>query len=87
MAESRQELLRSAWLEGKDGALSGREQAKAWALREMWRDAGKADHGTGVAMNIVSERERSARAGFRTHRPGEHEHIQAHTQILSETDH
>ena len=53
MAESRQDLLRSAWLEGKDGALSGREQAKARALREMWKDAGKADHGSGVAMNIV----------------------------------
>ena len=41
MAESSQDLLRSAWLEGKDGGLPGREQAKAWALREMWRDAGK----------------------------------------------
>ena len=55
MAESSQDLLRSAWLEGKDGGLPGREQAKAWALREMWRDAGKADHGTGLAMNIVTQ--------------------------------
>ena len=55
MAESSQDLLRSAWLEGKDGGLPGREQAKAWALREMWRDAGKADHGTGLAVNIVTQ--------------------------------
>jgi hypothetical protein len=54
MAESSQDLLRSAWLEGKDGALSGREQAKAWALREIWRDSGKSDHGTELAINIVT---------------------------------
>ena len=45
MAESKQDMLRSAWLDAKDGGLSGKEQAKAWALRETWRDAGKADHG------------------------------------------
>ena len=45
MADSKQALLRSAWLGTKDGSLSGREQAKAWALREIWKDDGKADHG------------------------------------------
>ncbi len=45
MAESKQDMLRSAWLDAKDSSLSGNEQAKAWALREIWRDAGKADHG------------------------------------------
>ena len=45
MANSSQELLRSAWLDAKDGSLSGREQAKACALRELWKDSGKADHG------------------------------------------
>ena len=45
MAESKQDMLRSAWLDAKDNSLSGKEQAKAWALREIWRDAGKADHG------------------------------------------
>ena len=45
MAESKQDMLRSAWLDAKDDSLSGKEQAKAWALREIWRDAGKADHG------------------------------------------
>ena len=48
MAESKQDMLRSAWLDAKDDSFSGIEQAKAWALREIWRDVGKADHG----MNI-----------------------------------
>ena len=43
MADSQQGLLRSAWLVGKAGGLAGREQAKAWALREVWREADKAD--------------------------------------------
>ena len=38
-------MLRSAWLDAKDGSLSGREQAKAWALREIWKESGKADYG------------------------------------------
>ena len=37
--------MRSAWLDAKEGSLSGKDQAKACALREIWRDAGKADHG------------------------------------------
>ncbi len=45
MTDSRQDLLRSAWLDAKDGSLSGREQAKAWALREIWKDSGKTDYG------------------------------------------
>ena len=45
MAASKQDMLRSAWLDAKDDSLSGKEQAKAWALREIWRDAGKAEHG------------------------------------------
>ena len=69
MAESKQDLLRSAWLEGKDGALSGREQAKAWALREIWKGAGKADHGTGIAMHIV----------FRTRTRARHEEGSEHS--------
>ena len=40
-----QELLRQAWLEGRAGCLAAREQAKAWALREVWKDSGKGDHG------------------------------------------
>ena len=41
----KQELLRALWLEAKSGALPAREQAKAWALREAWKDSGKAEYG------------------------------------------
>ena len=41
----KQELLRTLWLEAKSGALTAREQAKAWALRDAWRDSGKTEHG------------------------------------------
>ena len=40
-----QEELRSFWLQAPDGKLCGREQAKAWALREVWRAEGKGDWG------------------------------------------
>ena len=57
MTESKQDVLRSAWLDAKDGSLSGREQAKAWALREIWRDAGKAEYGmkTYVASKLKKQ--------------------------------
>ena len=42
---SRQELLREAWLGGRTGSLSALSEAKAWALREVWRESGKPDHG------------------------------------------
>ena len=31
-----QEELRDFWLHAPEGKLCGREQAKAWALREVW---------------------------------------------------
>ena len=40
-----QEELRSLWLQGREGSLCGREQAKAWALREMWLADGRRDLG------------------------------------------
>ena len=57
MTDSRQDLLRSAWLDAKDGSLSAREQAKAWALREIWKDSGKADYGmkTFIAGKLKKE--------------------------------
>ena len=43
---SRQDILRVAWLAGsKDGPLPAREQAKAWAFRELWPDSGKGSFG------------------------------------------
>ena len=45
MEGSLQELLKKAWLGGRKGYLSPLSEAKAWALREAWRDAGKPDYG------------------------------------------
>ena len=42
---SHQDQLRESWLGGAEDRLSGREQAKAWALREVWRAEGKNAYG------------------------------------------
>ena len=47
MVETRQDLLQKAWTEAAPGYLSAWEQAKAWALREVWRDEHEGDHGLG----------------------------------------
>ena len=53
MSDSHQELLRKAWTEGRTGTLSALSEAKAWALREVWRSEGNSDWGL---MNFVAER-------------------------------
>lgn len=45
MATSCQELLKKAWLSGRDGHLSALSEARAWALREVWRDDKKPEYG------------------------------------------
>ena len=35
MARSQQDVLREAWLGGRDGNLSALSEARAWALREV----------------------------------------------------
>ena len=49
-----QDTLKELWLAAPEGRLCAREQAKAWALREVWRQEGKADHGlcTWVASKV-----------------------------------
>ena len=42
---SLQDDLCRLWLGAPEGKLCGREQAKAWALREVWRNDGKGDYG------------------------------------------
>ena len=54
MAVSRQELLKEAWLGGRQGNMSGQTQARAWALREVWKD----EHGEktyGMLTHIASK--------------------------------
>lgn len=45
MASDRETILSEAWLGGRGGTLSGKEVARAWALRQVWRDDGKTEHG------------------------------------------
>ena len=40
-----QEELKYFWLTSAEGNLCGREQAKAWALREVWQQEGKSPYG------------------------------------------
>ena len=57
MDSAQQELLRKAWLQGKDGSLPAREQAKAWALREVWRQDQKPEYGmnTFIATKVTKQ--------------------------------
>ena len=48
-----QELLRQAWAQGRTGYLSALSEAKAWALREVWRSEGKGERGL---MTFVAQR-------------------------------
>ena len=53
-----QDDLRALWLEAPEGKLCGREQAKAWALREVWRSEGKSDYG--MCTYIASKLKKTA---------------------------
>ena len=45
MSDTHQELSRKAWTEGRAGTVSALSEAKAWALREVWRSEGNCDWG------------------------------------------
>ena len=45
--------MRKAWTEGRTGTLSALSEAKAWALREVWRSEGNGEWGL---MKFVGER-------------------------------
>ena len=48
----------SGWKLPPEGKLCGREQAKAWALREVWRSEGKSDYG--MCTYIASKLKKTA---------------------------
>ena len=50
--------MRKSWMEAADDRLCGREQAKAWALREVWREDGKKPYGLNafVASKVWKQR-------------------------------
>ena len=45
MDDSLQDLLKKAWHGGRQGYLSPLSEARAWALREIWREEGKPEYG------------------------------------------
>ena len=53
-----QASLQELWLGGKAGCFSAREQLKAWALREAWRQNNEGSHGmlTWTAEKLVKIR-------------------------------
>ena len=55
-----QEALKRLWLEGVEDRLCGREQAKAWALREVWVEDGRNPFGL---YSFVARRVRKTRGG------------------------
>jgi len=55
-----QDERRALWLQAPEGKLCGREQAKAWALREVWRAEGKGDYG--MYLFIVGKVKKMSRA-------------------------
>lgn len=62
---SAQEQLQAAWLKGREGGLPAWEEAKAWALREVWRSEHKSDHGLlpFVAQRVVKYSEDKKKQG------------------------
>ena len=75
-----QAQLRQAWVGGVEGRLCGREQAKAWALREVWRDEGKNDFGL---LSFVARRVRKTKNG----RPvGDHPSVASVKELFEKID-
>ena len=83
MAVSRQELLREAWLGGRTGYLSAMEEARAWALREAWKD----EHGEstyGMLTHIASKVYKIAPKGAK--RQKQHPSPSALSQLFEKID-
>ena len=64
MGSSQQELLEEAWLGGRTGNLSALSEAKAWALRETWRESGKSGYGM---LTFISKRVKKIGGGCPSH--------------------
>ena len=49
-----QEEMRRLWLGAKEGAMCGREQARAWALRDVWKEEHDSEYGmyTSIANKL-----------------------------------
>ena len=61
MAETAQDMLKSAWLGGRTGNLSAWSEAKLWAAREVLRHEKDSEHGlqtfaAGLVPPLLSKR-------------------------------
>lgn len=54
------QTLRDLWLSGPEGRLCAQEQARAWALREVWQAEGNAVYGL---LPFVASRVKTTAAG------------------------
>ena len=59
------EQLEDLWLSAPEGKLCAREQARAWALREIWVAEGKGQHGlyTFVANRVQTTKDGKPKGG------------------------
>jgi hypothetical protein len=57
--EDVQSMLKDMWLGGKEGALCGREQSRAWALRDVWKSESKSEYG--MFQHIASKLRKNKR--------------------------
>ncbi len=64
MGDSLQDLLKKAWHGGRKGSMSPLSEARAWALREIWRDAGKPEYGM---LTYIAGKVRKNGGGSPTH--------------------
>ena len=81
MEESLQELLRKAWLGGRDGNLSALSEARAWALREVWRSTMLSQSGlekVTLAYCILAAHARKQTPGALGHAHAHRKHAHAH---------
>ena len=75
-----QEALQKLWLEGWDDRLCGREQAKAWALREVWKESHDSTYGLNA---FVAQRVRKTKNG----KPkGDHPTAEAISELFQKID-
>jgi len=75
-----QDALRDAWLGGPEDRLCGREQAKAWALRETWFEE---DKGTYGMYEFIRTRVRKTKNGKAT---GDHPTVNSLKSFFEKVD-
>ena len=75
-----QDLLRKHWLGGPDDRLCPREQAKAWALREVWLADKESTYGM---YSFIASKVRKTKDGKPT---GEHPHSNGLQDFFAKVD-